>query len=189
MAPEKGPEKYKEAPKENDKKSKNTKETRKPFLEALMKLAVEKEKVKGNRMMTESMKKLADSAIVGDLIDLLKDKRAVEAMKHGFDNLEQLGVKIDRNNKKAQLGLLLEAHLLGMQLSPEMTARFEKGEINRFDILKMFLDKRFATKLNTLSGEQLTKWKGIEGTYRAILDGVEKSEKDKEQKEQQPKKA
>lgn len=144
---------------------------------------VKKYMEKGDKMQRETLDKLARSNIVMDLVDLLKQqgneksrKKIADGLKAGFDNMDSLmedGTKVDRNNPAAQFVLLAEITLLDSPLSAAMEMKFNKGEVNRYDLTKMVFQRVMDRRLAASTGADKTKWKNTKSALNAIFIGIE----------------
>lgn len=183
MAPERGPDqasdKGKQVPKEKDKGLVIQKPEAKEFLDTTLQKEQEERKEKGFKLVQEVVGKLANSPVLGEMVDLLKQGREVELEDVTNDLEGFFPAKIDRNNKRFQFALLMESTMIDADLSPEMRKRYDKGEITPLDLFKMTIDKKFADRINSSKGTEATKWKKAEGIYHNVLAGVEKTPKTK----------
>lgn len=182
MAPEKAPveakEKIKQAPKEGEKKDKVLGKEAKSFLKEKEEADRDAREEKGDRMLTNLIKRLKESSIVPDLIDMMKKTKGMDGkIDYAKKQSEKYGEKFDLKDQAFLFALLLEITIDGDTDFPEMRVRRAKGEINSYDFSKIVLDKKMATKISSVSGAELAKWKGIQAIYNSIFANVEKTEK------------
>lgn len=140
----------------------------------------QKYREKGDKMQKELLDKLVSSIILADLVYLLKNQgyekaKVDEGLSHGFDNMDlNFGTKFDRNNPGAQFALLSEMTLLAApNISAETMAKFDQGELNRFDLSKMVFQSIMDKRIAASTGAEKTKWQNVDAQEKKIFASIE----------------
>lgn len=148
------------------------------------KQAVEASHEKGSAMVKRLFDKMGSSKNLSKYSELIEwglsqryGKAKIESIHDAtVKDWEKISKKPGKNFRNPAFRFMVNTEglleHLGSDLSPQMLKRYNDGQINSFDILKMGLDKMLLEKISLSTGKEKIKWKNLEKDFKKIYKEV-----------------